>query len=133
MNRQLVLRAIAVWLLIAAAEVVHGILRMQYLRPLVGDLRARQLAVISGSLIVLAIAYLTRRFLRAATVQQQFAVGALWVVLMVSFDFGIGRWIGYGWSRLLQDFDPSRGGFMLVGLALMVCAPWLTAPRPGRR
>lgn len=126
----LALRAFAVWLLIAAAEVVHGILRMQLLRPLLGDLRARQVAIVSGSLIILAIAFLTRRFLRAATTGRQIAVGAFWATLMVAFDVLFGRfYIGYSWSRIAQDFDPSRGGFMLAGLAVMVLAPWLVAPR----
>lgn len=126
----LALRAFAVWLLIAAAEVGHGILRMQYLRPLVGELRARQLAIITGSLIVLAIAYMTRRFVRAQGSGQLLAVGLFWALLMLAFDLGFGRYvIGYSWSRLLLDFDPTRGGFMLVGLAVMVLAPWLTAGR----
>ena len=126
----LTLRSFAVWLLIAGAEVVHGILRMQYLRPLVGDLRARQIAIISGSLIILAIAYLTRRFVRAQGSGQLIAVGLFWALLMVSFDLALGRYvIGYSWSRLLQDFDPTRGGFMLAGVAVMVLAPWLVAGR----
>jgi hypothetical protein len=126
----LAIRAFSVWLLIAAAEVVHGILRMQFLRPLLGDLRARQLAIISGSLLILAIAFLTRHFLRATTTGQQIAVGVFWAVLMASFDILFGRYyIGYSWSRVLQDFDPSRGGYLVLGLAVMVLAPWITAPR----
>ena len=126
----LAIRAFSVWLLIAAAEVVHGILRMQLLRPLLGDLRARQAAIVTGSLIVLAIAWLTRRFVRAATTGQQIAVGVFWAALMAGFDILFGRYyVGYSWSRIAQDFDPSRGGFMLLGLAVMVLAPWITAPR----
>ena len=126
----LALRAVAVWLLIAAAEVAHGMLRMAFLRPLVGDLTSRQLAIVSGSLIVLAIAWLTRRFLAAITVAQQLAVGAMWAILMVAFDLLLGRlYIGYPWSRLLQDFDPTRGGFMLIGVVLMLLAPWIVARR----
>jgi hypothetical protein len=126
----LALRAFAVWLLIAAAEVVHGILRMQLLRPLLGDLRARQVAIVTGSLIILAIAFLARRFLRATTTGQQIAVGAFWAVLMAGFDILLGRYyIGYSWSRVMQDFDPARGGFMALGLAVMVLAPWIVGPR----
>jgi hypothetical protein len=129
----LAIRAFSVWLLIAAAEVVHGILRMQFLRPLLGDLRARQVAIVSGSLLILAIAFLTRRFLRASTTGQQIAVGVFWAALMASFDILLGRfYIGYSLSRVLQDFDPSRGGFMLLGLAVMVLAPWIVAPRGHR-
>jgi hypothetical protein len=126
----LALRAFAVWLLIAAAEVVHGVLRMQWLRPLVGDLRAGQLGLLSGSLIVLAIAWLTRRYVRATTGGRQLAVGAFWALLMTAFDVLFGRfYIGYSWSRIAQDFDPSRGGLMVLGLAVLVLAPWLVAPR----
>jgi hypothetical protein len=126
----LALRAFAVWLLIAAAEVVHGILRMQLLRPLLGDLRARQVAIVTGSLIILAIASLARRFLRDTTTGQQIAVGAFWAVLMAGFDILLGRYyIGYSWSRVMQDFDPARGGFMALGLAVMVLAPWIVGPR----
>jgi hypothetical protein len=51
-------------------------------------------------------------------------------VLMVTFDVLLGRhYIGYSWSRIAQDFDPSRGGFMLAGLAVMVLAPWIVALR----
>jgi hypothetical protein len=126
----LAIRAFSVWLLIAAAEVVHGILRMQFLRPLLGDLRARQVAIVSGSLIILAIAFATRRFLRATTTGQQIAVGVFWAVLMAGFDILFGRYyIGYSWSRVLQDFDPSRGGYLVLGLAVMVLAPWIVGPR----
>jgi hypothetical protein len=39
-----------VWLLLMAAEVVHGAVRALFLAPAVGDFRARQLAVFSGAL-----------------------------------------------------------------------------------
>ena len=40
------LRAIAVWVLLMSAEVVHGVARTLFLAPAVGDFRARQLAVV---------------------------------------------------------------------------------------
>ena len=49
------LRAIAVWVLLMSAEIVHGVARTRFLAPAVGDFRARQLAVVSGSLLMLAI------------------------------------------------------------------------------
>ena len=39
-------RALAAWLLIVAAETVHGTLRQQFLAPTIGDLRARQVEVL---------------------------------------------------------------------------------------
>ena len=46
-----------VWLLLAAAEVLQGIVRVRLLNRRVGDHRARQIAVFTGSEIILAIAW----------------------------------------------------------------------------
>jgi hypothetical protein len=48
-------RALAVWLLIISAEVVHGTLRTLFLAPLIGDFHARQVSVFTGSAIILTI------------------------------------------------------------------------------
>jgi hypothetical protein len=44
-----------------AAEIVHGIARTLWLAPVVGDFRARQIAVFSGSLLILLIVSVTIR------------------------------------------------------------------------
>jgi hypothetical protein len=49
-------RVIAVWILLMSVEVVQGIARTLFLAPVVGDFRARQLAVVSGSLLIVSIA-----------------------------------------------------------------------------
>ncbi len=106
----LALRAFAVWLPVAAAELLHGVLRMQTLRPRGGDPRARQLAVSTGSLIVRGIAYLTRRVLRAATVRQQRAVGLLWLALMLCAP-----WLGCHTSGHKSGRRSGSGSVLVVG------------------
>ena len=49
-------RGIAIWSVLISAEIVHGIVRGILLRPYVGDFRARQIGVFSGSVIFFAIA-----------------------------------------------------------------------------
>ena len=61
------IRAFAVWLVIIAAETVHGILRGILLVPIVGDLPARQIGVLIGSLLIFAVAYLFIRRIAART------------------------------------------------------------------
>lgn len=64
------------------------------------------------------------------------AVGLLWVVLTVFFEIGLGRLVLHlPWDRLAEDYDPTRGGFVGLGLLFMPTAPWLTAwlrGSPGR-
>lgn len=114
--------------IIIAAETVHGILRGVLLVPIVGDLPARQIGVLIGSLLIFAVAYLFILWMAAQTKLQLLAVGLLWVVLTILFKIGLGRLVlGLPWERLTEDYDVPRGGFMGVGLLLMAASPWLSA------
>jgi hypothetical protein len=128
------LRGLLVWVLIAVAESVHGILRVTFLQPRIGDLQARQAALVSGALIIVVIATLTIRWIGAAGARQQVALGALWMALMVVFDIAVGRQVfGYSWSRIAADFNPVAGGFLGAAMLVLLVAPWLAAGLRGIR
>jgi len=128
------LRGVLVWLLIAAAETVHGILRAAFLQPRFGDLAARQMALVSGAAIIVAIATLTSRWIGAVGVRLQMALGALWLALMVAFDIAVGRFaVGYSWQRIGADFYPVAGGYLGVAMLVLLVAPWLAAALRGPR
>ena len=123
------LRAFGVWLLLMVAEVVHGVLRLLFLVPVVGDFRARQIGVLSGSLIVLAIACLRIAWMDAGASNRRLgAIGLAWVSLTLVFEFGLGRFVfGYSWDRILSDYNLARGGLLPLGLLVMMAAPLLAA------
>jgi hypothetical protein len=120
-------RATLVWMLIILAETVHGTAREIFIAPVLGDLRARQLGIPVACVIVFVIAWASARWMGAATRQVQLLVGAYWAVLTLTFEILLGRAIGLAWPRIFSDYDPTRGGFMLLGLAFMVFAPMLAA------
>lgn len=120
-------RALLVWLVIIAAETVHGVLRELFLAPLVGDLRARRIGVALGSLIVFGVALAFSRFLSARSARAQLGVGLAWVALTVAFEIGLGLALGLSRERMLEDYDVTRGGFMALGLVAMLLSPWLAA------
>ncbi len=120
-------RATLVWMLIMLLETAHGIVRNVFIAAAIGDLRARQWGVLVGSLLVLLVTLLLWRWMKAHTTRAQLIVGGYWVILTLAFEFSLGRLTGLTWSRLLEDYNPARGGFMLFGLAVMFFAPWLVA------
>jgi hypothetical protein len=130
----LLLRAFAVWLVIIAVETVHGILRAALLVPLVGDLPARQIGVPVGSFLIFAVACLCVRWIAATTKLRLLGVGLLWAVLTVLFEVGLG-WLvlGFPWGRITEDYDLSRGGFLVLGLLFMAVSPLLAARIRGQR
>lgn len=124
------LRASAIWLVIVAIESAHGTLRELFLAPAVGDFRARQIAVLTGSLLILGVAYLCVRWIRAGSTGRLLAVGLLWLCLTLLFEFGLGLFVlGYSWERMASDYDLSRGGLMPFGLVVLTLAPLLMAAR----
>ena len=78
-----------------------------------------------GSVIILLIAWLTARWLGATQRRAQLIVGAFWVALTLLFEILLGRAIGASWERILSDYNPAQGGFMIAGLAVMLFAPLL--------
>jgi hypothetical protein len=120
-------RALFAWILIAVAESVHGTLRRLFPEPVLGDLPARQLAVVTGSGIIFLIAWLCVRWIGAKTFAEQLKTGMAWAALMLAFELGLGMALRYGWQRILSDYDPSKGGFLIVGFLFMVFSPALAA------
>ena len=119
-------RAAMVWMLIMLAETGSGMVREVFIAPVIGGLRARQLGMLAGCVLIFVIAWLTTRWMNARSLRDQMAVGAFWVVLTLVFEFALGRAMGASWSRLFSDYNPAQGGLMLFGLAFMFITPWLT-------
>jgi hypothetical protein len=125
-------RALAVWLVIAVAEVLHGILRVALLNRRVGDRRARQIGVFSGSALILLIAWLTTPWLRMATVANALTIGLLWLGLMLGLEVAFGRLVfRASWRRLAADFDFRQGGLLSLGMLVLLLAPLLAAKGRG--
>ncbi len=125
-------RALAIFALIALAETIHGSLRLRFLNRPLGDRRARQLGVFTGSLLILLIAWLTAPWLRAPSAIAAWAVGGAWLGLMLAFEIWVGRALFHApWSRILADFDLRRGGLLGFGLLVLAAAPWLAGVARG--
>ena len=127
-------RGLAVWLVIMLAESVHGTLRQIFLAPAVGDFTGRRIAFFTGMLLIFAVAILLIRWVAAPTVSGWFAVGMMWAILTLAFEFAIGYFaLGYMRERMLEDYDVSRGGLMAFGIVYMVFVPYLATRVRGAR
>jgi membrane-associated HD superfamily phosphohydrolase len=120
-------RVLLVWMLIMLLETLHGMAREIFIAPVLGDMRARQLGVLLGSVIVLAVALLTVHWMGAHSRRAQLWTGAFWVAMTVVFEIVLGRATGASWERIFSDCNPARGGFMIAGLVAMFLSPMLAA------
>jgi len=69
------LRSLIVWVVIILVETIQGIARVLLLQPYVGDFRARQIGVFTGSIIIFVIAFVFVRWIDARTVSQLLSIG----------------------------------------------------------
>ena len=120
-------RAALVWMLFILAETGSGMVREVFIAPVIGGLRARQIGVLVGCVVIFVIAWLTARWMGARTRRTQWLVGAWWVALTLGFELALGRALGASWDRILEDYNPARGGFMILGMAFLFFAPMLAA------
>ncbi|MFH1458033.1 MAG: hypothetical protein ABIG31_02560 [Candidatus Omnitrophota bacterium] len=125
---RLLLKIIAVWIILMAVESVHGTLRILFLVPRIGELPAKQISFLPGLALILFITYLFIPWIGAKTTRPLIITGVIWVVLTFIFEIGLGRLVfNYSWDKVFADYDLFNGGLMLIGLLILVIAPWSMA------
>ncbi len=120
-------RTLLVWLLMMAVETVHGVLRNRFLVPVIGEVGAGQIGVLIDAALVLAIAILTIGWIRPPSERALLTIGAVWLVLTLAFEFGLGHALGRSWAALLADYDLTRGGLLSIGMVVLALSPWIAA------
>lgn len=120
-------RGVMVWLVIMAAETVHGILRGWLLVPRVGAEAANRIGWPIGAVIVIGGALLFARWIGLRETSALLRLGLVWAALSLAFELGIGLLRGLGLPGLMAELDPARGGLLLYGLAVMAVAPLAAA------
>ena len=123
--------AAGIWLTLIAVESIHGVMRRLVLEPRLGDLRARQVSVFTGAVLVALVFWFTLKWLGPQPSRRWWTLGLLWLALTLAFEIGLGRATGMSWDRIASDFDPRRGGFLAFGMLVILVAPRLVAQRRG--
>jgi hypothetical protein len=116
-------RAVVVWLIIVAIESLHGAMRIIVLEPLLGEVGARQFAVLSGTALVYIIANLLVGWIAPRNRRSLLAIGVGWALLTITFEILVGRFLGLSWARIASDYDVRHGGSLIFGLTAMALAP----------
>jgi hypothetical protein len=125
---KVLLRGFAVWLVIILAETLHGTARELFLKPLLGDARARQISFFTALLLILTITFLFIRWIRAVNIFQLFAVGLMWAGLTFCFEMLLARFVmNISWEKFFSDYNIFAGGLMAIGLLFLIFVPLIAA------
>jgi hypothetical protein len=122
------LRALAVWCLLLLLAVLNGGVRDTWLSPRLGDPIGRAISTLLLCGLIVLATWLTIGWIGPTSRGAALGMGALWVVLTLAFEFGVGHY-GFGkpWLELLADYDLSRGRIWIAVLVVTLWAPLWTA------
>ena len=126
MTPDIALRTLALCVVLACSETLHGIARIKFAIPRLGKERAIKLSAFTGSLLAFLICFLLAPGIGLQTVQAHLLLGVVLAVFMASFDIAIGKWLmRKPWKKIWPDFNPATGNYLLFGLSFLIIAPVL--------
>jgi hypothetical protein len=120
------LQLAALCLLLASAETLHGIVRAAVLVPRIGQRAALQVAIVTGSLLAFGLCWWRVPAMGVTATAPLLAIGVALALFMAAFDVALARWLlKRSWPRVMEDFNPATGNYLLFGVLLLASFPWL--------
>jgi len=118
---------VAVWVLLGLLAVANGAVRQGLYGPVMSPLHAHQVSTVVFIALMLAVIYgYVRLAGRDFSVGQLWAVGIIWTVLTVVFEFGMFHFVaGVAWGKLLYDYNLAAGRLWVLVLLTQLVAPFL--------
>ena len=130
MTTEIIVRTIALCILLAGAETLHGIARTLFLVPRIGKKRALKFSIFSGTALAFIICYLQVPGVGLSGLTEHLVLGLVLAGFMACFDLAMNMLLlKRSFLKALEDFDPATGNLLVFGLAALVlipaCVAWL--------
>ena len=133
MDMDLLTRVLALAVVLAGAETLHGIARTVLVVPRIGKERAIKLSALTGSALAFGICFLLVPPMGLTGLGQPLALGLFLALFMAAFDIAMGRWLmRKSWRKIWPDFDPRTGNHLSYGLLALCFAPLFVWVLQGR-
>lgn len=129
MPTEILIRVVALCVLLASVETLHGIARTTWLVPRVGKARALQIGALTGSILAFIVCWVQVPGMGLTSPQAHIALGLTLMLFMAMFDIALGRLLlRKPWHKIRDDFNPATGNYLLYGLVALGISPlivWL--------
>lgn len=118
------LRIVALCVILASAETLHGILRTLVVTPRIGKELAIKLSAVSGTLLAFGICWLLIPGTGLRSPAAHLALGLGLAAFMAAFDIAMGRFVmRKAWHKIWPDFNPKTGNYLCFGLLALALIP----------
>lgn len=115
----------ALWLPMIVIAFANATLREMVFVKYFSEFRAHQLSTLT--LIILCSVYIWFVFpvLNIHNSKLAFAIGIVWVLLTVAFEFSLGRLTNKSWEHLFRDYNIFAGRLWLLFLFCLFILPYI--------
>lgn len=112
------------WTGLMIIGILNGVLREFAYGPFMSELHGHQLSSLIGLLLFGAYVWVLSGVRPMESAKQAGAIGLMWFVLTVIFEFSFGHFVaGHSWERLLGDYKLLEGRLWLLVLIWILIAP----------
>ncbi len=122
--KPLLFRIILTWLLFLPVPIINGTLREKWYKNKIGERAAHQLGVAVLCPIYLLYAYVSLHDkISLLATGELWGIGAIWLLLTLCFEFGIGIAGGRTWEYMLADYKIWKGRIWPIVPAVVLVSP----------
>lgn len=115
-----------VWFLLAIVAIANGVVRQSTYGKILPSLAAHQVSTITAILASGTLVWFINGVWPIETSSQAWAIGAIWLVSTIAFEFGFGHWVaGHSWEVLLADYNLMKGRVWSLFLLWIAVLPWV--------
>jgi len=121
----IVLKYAVSWIGLVGIGIFNGVLREKGYRQFMSELTAHQLSTVIGLALFGVYIWVLTRTWRIESSDQAFAIGSIWLILTIMFEFIFGHYvIGHPWSKLFHDYNLLKGRVWVFVLIWTAIAPY---------
>ena len=114
------------WLGLVLIGILNGAIRTFVYGPIMSELTAHQISSVTGIILIGLATWLLSLKRKIQSERQAIAVGSIWLVLTIIFEFIFGHYVmGHPWSRLLYDYNLLEGRIWSLVLFFTTIAPYV--------
>jgi hypothetical protein len=114
------------WAPMVAIAVANAAVREWWYGKRVTELRAHQISTVSALVLLGAYIWVVIWLWPPESPKEALAVGLIWLVLTVAFEFLFGRYgARHSWRRLLHDYNVLAGRVWMLVLVWIAIAPYV--------
>ena len=122
----MIIRYILAWFPMVVIAIVNGVIRERWYGRYVSELSAHQISTVTGTMLFGVYIWGISGVWMPESGGQALAVGGIWLVMTVCFEFLFGHYVaGHSWRHLLHDYHIGAGRIWALLLVWVAVAPYI--------